>query len=480
MSFTSDTFAAALNQLRDYAAPAEARLGVTLVPKPRPTPRPAHNREAAEMQPGPLLRAAHAIRSGQTTCAALVERSMAAIDEADASTHAIVTLLSGSARDAARELDGELKAGRWRGPLHGIPVTIKDNINVAGAPTFAGSMAYEGAPKTDAVAVASLRAAGAIVIAKVATHEMALGVTTPQARHPRDSSRIPGGSSGGSAISIVTGMALGSLATDTRASIRVPASLCGVVGFKPTFGSIPADGIVWLSWTMDHIGVLAGSVSDAACLVSQLSSVHQGLMEQAQHGIAGMRIGVPAAAFLGADPEVATAVRLAIKRLEARGVELVAIDCPDDEDFQMSNVAGLVVSRAEALQYHRSLGTDLNLLWDETADQLRIAAEVTAAEYLTAQRFREDLATRMLRLVVDLELDALAMPSTLTTAPLVSEAEQYFTKLSRTAIPWSFIGWPALSVPCPDIAAGSLPVGLQLVAPPFEEATLVSFGCALG
>ncbi|HEX6513405.1 MAG TPA: amidase, partial [Chloroflexota bacterium] len=223
---------------------------------------------ANEARPdGPLLRASAEIHAGRLTCAALLERSLQAAIDHGAKTGAIVTVLEDQARRAADELDAELRAGRWRGPLHGIPITVKDNIDVAGAPTLAGSAAYAERPRADATAVQRLREAGAVIVAKVATHEFALGVTTPQARHPQDPSRIPGGSSGGSAISIATGMALGSVGTDTRASIRVPAALCGVTGFKPTYGLIPADGIVWLSWTMDHIGLLAGSVGDAACLV---------------------------------------------------------------------------------------------------------------------------------------------------------------------------------------------------------------------
>ena len=154
--------------------------------------------------------------------------------------------------------------GRWRGPLHGIPVTVKDIIDVAGVPTRCGSAAYHDVPEVDAVGVARLRAAGAIVLAKVSTHEFALGVTTPQSRNPHDQTRIPGGSSGGSAIAVSTGMGLASLGTDTRASIRVPAALSGVVGFKPTYGSVPTGGVVPLSWTMDHVAPITSSVADAA------------------------------------------------------------------------------------------------------------------------------------------------------------------------------------------------------------------------
>ncbi len=216
---------------------------------------------------GPLLEAGTELRAGALSCEDLLERSLRAVSRFGAATRGVVTLLEAEARRDAQRLDSELAAGHWRGPLHGIPMTVKDNIDVAGAPTGAGSSAYGRVAEVDAEAVRQLREAGAVIVAKVATHELALGVTTPQARHPLDGDRIPGGSSGGSGISVATGMALASVGTDTRASIRVPAALCGVIGFKPTYGAVPAEGIVWLSWTMDHVGILAASVADAACVV---------------------------------------------------------------------------------------------------------------------------------------------------------------------------------------------------------------------
>jgi aspartyl-tRNA(Asn)/glutamyl-tRNA(Gln) amidotransferase subunit A len=249
-----------------------------------------------------------------------------------------------------------------------------------------------------------------------------------------------------------------------------------VTGFKPTYGAIPANGIVWLSWTMDHVGVLAGSMGDAAALVSAAAPDFGGLADSAREP-AGWRVGVPRAGFDGASGEVERGVRGAIDQLAEAGVVIVPLDAPSDDDFRLANAAGLIISRAEALSYHRSLGTDISLLWPETADQLRMAESITATEYLDAQRFRRDLAGRMQALVEEHDLAALAMPATLVTAPLVSEAERYFTLLSRNAIPWSLIGWPAASIPC-RMPPGSLPAGLQLVAPPFEDATLVSLGGA--
>jgi len=476
MSFTSEAFAAARHDMATYH-PHEATLPATGF-KPIARSAPFARAARVELPQGPLLNASADVRAGRLSCVGLLERALEAVVRWGDVTAAVVTLLEDRARRDAKALDQELSQGQWRGPLHGMPITVKDNIDVAGAPTRAGSAAYNRLPEADAEAVRQLRRAGALILAKVATHEFALGVTTPQARHPMDASRIPGGSSGGSAISVATGMALGSLGTDTRASIRVPASLCGVVGFKPTYGALPVSGIVWLSWSMDHIGALAGSIGDAASVVSAISPSLAGLLQDAPRVVTGWRVGVPEAGFVGASDDVARTVRATLQMLADAGVDLVPTVVPSDEDFRLANAAGLIISRAEALAYHRSLGTDIERVWPETADQLRVAEDLSATEYLDAQRFRRDLQDRLGAPMNELDLAALCMPTTLVTAPLRSEAESFFTLLSRNAIPWSLIGWPAVSLPCP-VPAGRLPIGLQIVAPPFEDASLVSLGAAI-
>jgi aspartyl-tRNA(Asn)/glutamyl-tRNA(Gln) amidotransferase subunit A len=403
---------------------------------------------------------------------------LAAVKSWDPPTFAVVTSLAEPALRRAEDLDREAAQGNWRGPLHGIPITVKDVIHMAGAPTYAGSAAYHARPENDAASVARLRRAGAVILAKVSTHELALGVTNPQSRHPADPTRIPGGSSGGSAISVATGMALGSVGTDTRASTRVPAALCGVVGLKPTFDLISAEGIVQLSWTMDHIGALAASAADGAALVEAMAEAPVSLLAGISGEVSDWRVGVPVAGFEGADPQVTHAVRAALGALRARGVRLIEVEQPDARAFALANSAGLLISRCEALAYHRSLGTDFAQLWPETADQLAAAARVTTEEYLAAQRLRAELGIALLRMMDDLALDALAMPASLVTAPLVSDAERFITTLSRNAIPWSLLGWPAISVPSP-VPAGALPVGLQIVAPPYEDAAVVRLAAAV-
>jgi len=319
-----------------------------------------------------------------------------------------------------------------------------------------------------------LRAAGAIVLAKTTTHEFALGVTTPQSRNPHDPTRIPGGSSGGSAIAVATGMGLGSLATDTRASIRCPAALCGVVGLKPTFGAVPARGIVPLSWTMDHLGPLAVTVADAAILLDALTG-RGGLTSRAGAGIAGLRIGVPEATFAGAGFELEGEVRAALRAAEGLGCTVADAARPSAGDLDDANAAGLIVSRCEAATFHRALSADRSQYWDEVADQLSAAEGVSALDYIDAQRLRADLTQGLLSSFAD--RDVLAMPTVPVVAPPVEDFARYLLVLSRNTSLWSLTGFPALSVPCGMV--DGLPVGLQLVAPPWREDRLIALGSAL-
>jgi aspartyl-tRNA(Asn)/glutamyl-tRNA(Gln) amidotransferase subunit A len=435
---------------------------------------PESRRRAAPK--GRISEAAAALRNGGKSCRDLVDEALTAIERDSDRLGAFVEVLADEARATADTLDAELRQGEDRGALHGIPVSIKDVIDVAGATTRAGSEAYHEVAVRDAASVAMLRRAGAIMLGKTSTHEFALGVTTPQARNPHDPSRIPGGSSGGSGIAVATGMGLASLGTDTRASTRVPAALCGVVGLKPTFGLLPTDGVVPLSWTMDHVGILAPSVEDAAVVLDVLTGPVRQVAPSAGRSINGVRIGVPDAALQDSEPEVLSSFNEALELLRSSGAEISSCGEPDELDLGNANAAGLVASRCEAAAFHRSRGIDRKLLWAETRDQLNAADNVLATDYIDCQRFRSQLRDRMLGLFE--EYDVLAMPTTPVTAPLVERAEEYLLTLSRNAIPWSLLGFPALSVPSPT-SSGQLPVGFQLVARPHAEEVLVVIGSRL-
>ena len=438
------------------------------VPAPAAAPAPPAGEDT-------VAGALRAMAEGDLTSARLVESALAA-----ASAHeglgGVVHLAPGRAADEAAARDLQRRAGGALGPLHGIPVTVKDVIDVGGMPTRAGSAAYDALPEHDAAGVARLRAAGAVILGKVSTHEFALGVTTPQSRNPRDPTRIPGGSSGGSAIAVATGIGLASLGTDTRASIRVPPALSGCVGLKATYGRVPVAGVVTLSWTMDHVAPITVTVGDAALVLEALAPELAGLARWAHAPVEGLRAGVPEAAFEGAEPDVAAAVRGAVTALADAGVTTLPAERPDGRDLDRANAAGLVISRAEAAVIHRDLALDRSLYWDETRDQLAEAEALTAMDYLTAQRIRADLAEDLLAALAG--VDVLVMPTTLVAAPPVSRFAEYLTVLSRTAIPWSLVGFPAITVPC-GVTTDGMPVGLQVVAPPGREDLVVTVAAAV-
>lgn len=419
---------------------------------------------------GPIVSAALALRRRETTARELVEQSLAA-GRASSALGGLVEECPDALRHA-EALDAELAAGRDRGPLHGIPITVKDVIDVAGVPTRAGSDAYTEVPDRDAIAVGRLEAAGAIVVAKASTHEFALGVTTPQSRNPHDPSRIPGGSSGGSAVCVVTGTGLGSLGTDTRASIRVPAALSGAVGFKPTYGRIPTHGVVALSWTMDHVAPIAGTVTDSALLLDALFGGTSQLAWTANGGVAGLRIGVVGAGSADAEPGVLAAIAAALAGLEHAGGVLADATTPTEADLAIANAVGLVISRCEAAAAHRSLSLDRSAYWEEVREQLDIADAITAVDYIDAQRVRAELRERLRHCFVD--HDVLALPTVPIVAPAAGDFARYLMLLARNAVPWSLVGFPAISVPVGT--SQGLPVGLQLVAPPGGEARLVEVG----
>jgi aspartyl-tRNA(Asn)/glutamyl-tRNA(Gln) amidotransferase subunit A len=313
-----------------------------------------------------------------------------------------------------------------------------------------------------------------VILGKTSTHEFAMGVTSPQARNPHDPTRIPGGSSGGSAIAVATGMGLASLGTDTRASIRVPAALSGVVGLKPTYGTVSTTGMVPLSWTMDTTAVLASTAEDAALILDALRPGAPAVAPAAGARVSHLRVGLPTAAWADADPYVTTAVARQVQRLADVVAGVRRTERPSAADFGGANAMGLLTSRCEAASFHRAVGLDRALYWPEVRDQLDAADAMLATDYIDAQRYRAALREEMLAVLR--EHHVLAMPTAPVVAPPVERADEYLTILSRNAILWSFVGFPAISVPCP---VDGLPVGLQLVAGPGGEALLIALATSL-
>lgn len=442
---------------------------LTLAPRPRQKPRSFGR--AAGCPPGSIAAAASRLREGEMSCKELLEESLSAAERDKCNAFSEIT--AGAARARALALDEDLANGRNRGLLHGIPISIKDVLDVSGVPTRAGSDAYREVPEADAPSVARLREAGAVFIGKTVPHEFALGFITPQSRNPHHRLRVPGGSSGGSAIAVAKGMGLASLGTDTRGSIRIPAALCGVVGLKPTFGLVPAGGVVQLAWSMDHIGPLTTSVADAALMVDILAGTS--LAGVCGSSVSGLRVGVVKDGCQGADSAVVKCFDAATRVVGRLTGALAEVARPSTLDFNNAGAAALVVSRAEAASYHRRLGLDRAKYWPSTREIVEAGEQVSALDYLDAQRLRASVTEQMYR-VFD-EVDVLVMPTSLIPAPEVSGADEHSTVLARNVTIWGLIGFPAISIPC-GVTPDGLPVGLQMIAPPFEEASLIALGAA--
>lgn len=415
------------------------------------------------------------LESGTITSLELVDRALGAIAARNDQLYAFVEILEVDAREAARRLDAERAGGRVRGPLHGIPLSVKDLYAVKGSTTRAGSLALERRDTQDSAAVHTLREAGAIVLGKTSTHEFAMGIIGPQSRNPHDQTRIAGGSSSGAAIAVATGMGSAALGTDTRGSIRVPAALCGVVGFKPTIGAVSLEGVVALAWTVDHVGVMGASVEDVETVFTALgpaaprSPKTRALPEQ-------LRVGIPRTAWQDVDAAVDKSTLAAIDALRASGVDVIDVARPDAEDFDCANELSRLVSRSEALAHHNELGLDRSLYTADVRDQLAAAAATSAQEYIEAQRLRlamgADLASVFER------VDALVMPTSPIVAPAVEDAVDLSMLLTRNVAIWSFAGFPAISVPTVPSPEG-LPVGLQIVAAPHAEAVVFAVARAV-
>ena len=413
----------------------------------------------------PIYRLATAIDAREVSVREVVDATLSRIADCDPSLRAFTTVLDDSARVAAEGADREIAAGRYRGPLHGVPVSIKDLIDLAGVPTTAASQVTGRAPATaDAPVVARLREAGAILIGKCNLHEFAFGTTGEdssygQTLHPRDPTRSPGGSSGGSAVSVATGMAFAALGTDTGGSIRIPAAACGLVGLKPTFGEVSCDGVVPLAPSLDHVGPLTRCVRDARVVYRAIRDHRGG--ESAPTNGAAQTLGCPRPYFLDRlDDEVRAVFERALSRLT-------------DADWTVEDTPVQHAHDAATLYLH--------LVLSEAATIHAATLEQRPQDYTPAVRLRLELGRyvraqhgrAVLGRAVDAALagrDALVLPSLAIPAPPLGatavdvggQTESVRSIMLRLTQLFSTTGHPAVSIPC-GLTSTGLPCGLQLV-----------------
>jgi aspartyl-tRNA(Asn)/glutamyl-tRNA(Gln) amidotransferase subunit A len=433
----------------------------------------------------------------------LTKLILARIDQLNPQLNAYITVSAELALAQAKKAEAELFASRGRkghrdrGPLHGIPISLKDNIYTAGIRTTAGSKILKDfIPREDAAIVGHLKNAGAVILGKTNMHEFAYGVTSNNPHYgavhnPWDLSRIPGGSSGGSAAAVAAGLCYGSIGTDTGGSIRIPASLCGIVGLKPTLGRVSVDGVIPLSPRLDCVGPLARSVRDAALLLEPILRHVKGELRLRNLGNSSAKprrftLGIPKDFFLDViSHDVHAVFEEALRILKKQRVTFKEISLPllnETED------AGNQIAWAEATHYHEQAGwfpSRAADYGDDVRSRLEMGAKVHATTYLSALALREKFIQQFHLTLEEERIDALVVPTTPITAPLIGQeavqlgGQDHPTRalLLRANRPANLAGVPSISVPC-GLTPSGLPVGLQLIGAVADEHLLLQMAHA--
>jgi aspartyl-tRNA(Asn)/glutamyl-tRNA(Gln) amidotransferase subunit A len=455
------------------------------------------------------------IRSKDVSPVEATEAALERIARLNPKLNSFITVMAEQAIEDARAAGGEIAAGRYRGPLHGVPVAVKDLCETKGVRTTAAStILADWVPDRDATVVRKLRDAGAVIVGKTNLHAWAFGATGVSshigaARNPWDTERITGGSSSGSANAVATGMCYAAIGSDTGGSIRMPASLCGIVGLKPTYGRVSLHGVLPLSWTLDHLGPMTRTVRDTAIVLSAIAgqdpddpstalqpvedwpaALHGSLRageqqdfvpkmtrvagdrERGPVDLRGLRIGVPATyVYSNIDLDVTRLFRKAVQTLTGLGADVREIELPILQDY-WGNAGQILIT--EAATYHREYLEQRPNDYDaDVRQRLEAGLQQKAVDYARALRFLE-LARRTCDEVLLKDLDLLAMPATRCAAvPFDSlKSDDPTLGLTRFTSPFDLTGQPAISVPG-GFTDGGLPAGLQLVGRRFDEATVL-------
>lgn len=431
-----------------------------------------------------ILETGELLRKREVSPVELTKSCLDQIEKLNPTLNAFITVTAELALAQARAAEDEIGRGNWRGPLHGIPLALKDLIDTAGIRTTAASALFEDrVPAEDAEVVRRLKNAGAVLLGKQNLHECAYGGSSMisyygEVRNPWNPSCIAGGSSGGSAASAAAGLGYGALGTDTAGSVREPAALCGIVGLKPTYGRVSTRGVIPLSWSLDHVGPLARTVSDAAVLLQAIAA-HDArdansvdapvpdYLAALREGLKPLKIGIPRKFFYEElDREVASAVEQAIAVVSALGNELfeIVIEVPTDRTLQT----------AEAYAYHaKFVSRSPELYQAETLRRIRSGEEISADEFEKRRREQKQIRSSIHKAFE--KVDALLTPTAPVPAPAIDELKRNPELLRpcellllRNTRPVNVWGLPAISIPCGFTSAG-LPVGLQIIGPHWRE-----------
>ena len=426
------------------------------------------------------------LKSGQLSPVELTQSFLDRIEATDDRLHSFIIVLKEQALDDARLAEAEIRRGDYKGPLHGIPFALKDLYDTAGITTTSGSKVdIDRVPTEDATTTARLKAAGGILLGKLAMHEFALGgpdFTTPfpPARNPWNLAHITGGSSSGSGAAVASGQAMAALGSCTGGSIRGPASLCGIVGLKATYGRVSRAGVVTLSWSQDHCGPMTWTVEDTAYMMQALAGYDPkdpttstapvpDYSLSLREDIKGLTIGVPRHFFFAphesVNPEVVATVEKGLKVLEGLGANLQEVTIPSLEYVRAANS---VIMLSEAFAYHeKNLQVRPHDFGEMVRARFRIGGLFSASDYVQSQRIRK-VVNRECAEVLQ-KVDVLVTPTMTQPAAAFEgyDATSNITGRSFTA-PFNLTGLPAISVPCGFTASG-LPVGMQIAGKPFDE-----------
>ena len=445
-----------------------------------------------------LRQASEILRRREASPVELTQACLSRIDKYNKSINAFITVTREQALATAREMEAEQKSGKWRGPLHGIPIALKDNIDTAGVRTTAASGVFKDrVPTEDAEVVVRLKKAGAILLGKLNLHEFALGGTSAvtyfgPVHNPWNLDHVPGGSSGGSAAAIAADLCIGSLGTDTGGSIRIPASHCGIVGFKPTYGRVSNRGVIPMAWTLDHVGPMCKTVEDTALMLNLIAGYDEldpvsvdvpvaDYSRAIRMAASKFRVGVPRTPFFdGLDPEVAKAVETAIQVLGKLTAGVKDVQVPST-----GNIAD--IWNPEIYAYHAPWITKTPELYqDATRTLIQRAGDGKPAAYAQA-RHQVDVVRREIKKVFA-KIDVLVTPTQRTPAGRIVPQQPLANANRGSASPepgggivntgaFDIYGLPTISIPCGHTASG-LPIGLQISAVHFAESTVIALAHA--
>jgi aspartyl-tRNA(Asn)/glutamyl-tRNA(Gln) amidotransferase subunit A len=450
--------------------------------------------ETTELTALPLHAASNLVRTKQVSPVELTEACLARIEQLNPQLNAFITVMAESALEQARGAEVEITCGNWRGPLHGIPVAVKDLIDTEGVRTTGASAVFlERVPPEDAEVVRRLKRAGAIILGKTNLHEFAFGGSSiighfGPSRNPRNPELITGGSSGGSAAAVAAGMCYAALGTDTAGSIRLPAAYCGIVGLKPSYGLVPKRGVIPLAWSYDHVGPMARTVEDVALTLAAIAGYDPedmysiefpaadyaaavGQKPGHKRGVSTLRLRVGVAGeffFRQLHPDIAAGISNAIAELTKLCASVVEMDVAVVE-FDTERI----IHNAQAWTYHSPFVSKTPELYQpETLRRIREGAEVSVADYIRQchkLRHLRDDAPRLFR-----EVDVIASPTVPIPPPTIAELQANMSDLRnrelymlRNTRPFNVLGAPAISIPCGPVG------GVQLAAAPGQEAVLL-------